>query len=126
MPTYCYRCSVCDRPDEAFRHVADRHDGPPCCGKRMTIEIRPAYVQCDLPGYQSPVSGQWIEGRAARRDDLARTQSRPWEGLAAEREQASRNEQHREAKADAKIDAAARRAYSELSPAKRRILEQGT
>lgn len=27
----------------------------------------------DIPGYVSPVNGQWIDGRRARREDLART-----------------------------------------------------
>lgn len=31
------------------------------------------YVRGDLPSYVSPVSGKVIEGRAARREDLART-----------------------------------------------------
>ena len=30
------------------------------------------YVRGDLPAYQSPVTGEWIEGRAARRNDLAK------------------------------------------------------
>lgn len=30
------------------------------------------FLQPDLPGYQSPVTGAWIEGRAARREDLRR------------------------------------------------------
>lgn len=30
-------------------------------------------VWSDLPGYQSVASGKWVEGRRARRDDLART-----------------------------------------------------
>lgn len=30
------------------------------------------YVRSDLPAYQSPVTGKVIEGRAARREDLAR------------------------------------------------------
>lgn len=35
-----------------------------------------SYVWSDLPAYRSPVTGAWIEGRAARREDLARTNSR--------------------------------------------------
>jgi len=31
------------------------------------------YVRGDIPAYRSPVTGQIIEGRAARRDDLARS-----------------------------------------------------
>lgn len=30
-------------------------------------------ILSDLPGYMSVASGKWVEGRAARRDDLART-----------------------------------------------------
>lgn len=29
-----------------------------------------AYVWRDLPGYESPVTGKWIHGRSARREDL--------------------------------------------------------
>lgn len=29
-------------------------------------------VRSDTPGYRSPVTGDWIEGAAARRDDLKR------------------------------------------------------
>ena len=34
--------------------------------------LRP-YVLSDLPPYYSVVSGKWVDGRRARRDDLART-----------------------------------------------------
>ena len=37
------------------------------------IDIPRPYIRADLPGYKSPVTGKWIEGRAARREDLART-----------------------------------------------------
>lgn len=30
------------------------------------------YVMSDLPGYRSPLGTGWIEGRAARREDLKR------------------------------------------------------
>lgn len=30
------------------------------------------YVMADLPGYKSPLGTGWIEGRRARREDLAR------------------------------------------------------
>ena len=38
----------------------------------VTASAAPA-IWSDLPGYRSPVNGQWIDGRAARRDDLKRT-----------------------------------------------------
>jgi hypothetical protein len=36
-------------------------------------------IQSDYPAYYSHASGKMIEGRAARRDDLARTGCRPFE-----------------------------------------------
>jgi len=50
--------------------------------KRSTIFDKPgtssghAAVVSDIPGYVSPASGKWIEGRAARKEDLKATGSR--------------------------------------------------
>jgi hypothetical protein len=60
-------------------------------------------VAGDLPGYESPVSGKWIEGRAARRDDLRRNNCRPYE--AGEKEGLSRRKLMDEARFDASIEA---------------------
>lgn len=61
------------------------------------VEVGAHYVQPtaptvfgDLPGYESPVSGKWIEGRKARREDLARTNCRPYEGLEQEKKEANK------------------------------------
>lgn len=123
MPVYAYFCPSCGHREDSFRTVAQRRNGPICCRKRMTIEISPAFVQADCPGYVSPVTGKWIDGKAARRDDLRRTGSRPWEGMEAEKAEAARQRKHNEQKADKKLDEAARRAYHALPPSKRRALE---
>lgn len=123
MPLYAYGCAACGNEDDAFRTVEQRHDGPFCCGERMRLEIRPSYVQGDLQGYVSPVNGKWVEGRTARRDDLARTHSRPWEGMENEKREADRQRKYSEDKSEKRLDEAARRAYHQLSPAKRRTLE---
>jgi hypothetical protein len=78
----------------------------------------------DFEGYVSPASGKWIEGRRARRDDLARTHCRPFEGLEAERKMAQQVERERQAKSDAAIERAAARAWNDLSTASRRVLEK--
>ena len=39
--------------------------------KRSNIGM--PYIRSDLPPYQSPITGKMIEGRAARREDLARS-----------------------------------------------------
>ena len=88
-------------------------------------EPRAPMVIPDLPGYQSPVTGLWVEGRKARREDLKRTGSRPWEGMASERREAERQRQYAEKQADSRLEGAVRRAYLGLSPEKRRILESG-
>lgn len=86
------------------------------------IISRPAVV-ADLPGYQSPTTGRWIEGRAARRDDLKRSNARPWEGFEQEKKEAQKRLAEREAKSDAKLEKVIRETYHALPPAKRRALE---
>ena len=54
----------------------------------------------DLPGYQSPVTGKWVDGKRARREDLKRTGSRPYEGRKIE-EQIVKSRQESE---DRKLD----------------------
>ncbi len=124
MPVYAYGCEVCDGQEDAFRLVDDRHNGPICCRRQMKLEIRPSYVQADVPGYVSPATGKWIDGKKARRDDLKRSGSRPWEGKEAEKAEADRQRKYAEQRQDKKLDEAARRAYHQLPPSKRRILEQ--
>lgn len=58
----------------------------------------------DLPGYQSPVTGLWVEGKRARRDDLKRTNSRPYEGRAVEMRMANQYRKEQEAKLDKQIE----------------------
>jgi hypothetical protein len=97
------------------------------------VEVSTEYQQAqaapmvvpDLPGYQSPVTGLWVEGRKARREDLARTGCRAWEGKAQEVKEATRQREYVEQKRDVKLDAAVRTAFHQLSPQQRRALERG-
>lgn len=77
----------------------------------------------DLPGYVSPVTGLWVEGRKARRDDMARTGSRPWEGFAQEHKESERQRAYTEQRQDQRLEVATRAAYHQMPPDKRRILE---
>lgn len=86
---------------------------------------RTHFVQPDLPGYQSPVTGLWVDGRKQRREDLKRTGSRPWEGREQEQKEADRRRAYAEQANDRRLDESARRAYYQLDPAKRRALERG-
>ncbi len=46
-------------------------DGNPA--PNLSDGIHTPQIISDLPGYKSVASGKWVEGRSARRDDLART-----------------------------------------------------
>src|SRR5882757_5802048 len=91
------------------------------------IEVMPRraqalhFIQADLPGYESPASGKWIEGRKARREDMKRTGSRPWEGLAQERQEAARHTARREASLDQLAEKMAYRAWDQAPERVRKV-----
>lgn len=78
----------------------------------------------DLPGYVSPVTGLWVEGRVQRREDLKRTGSRPWEGLEQEKKESARDKKYHEQRIDASLTKAASEAFYQLPPSKREILRR--
>jgi hypothetical protein len=120
MPFYSYHCKRCDKVQDAYRHVSQRHDSPACCDEAMAICIVAPAVQPDVPGYESPVSGKWIEGKSARREDLRRSNCRPYE--AGERDDARRSHVQEMKQQEAQTFESAARAYYSLSPDKRRMV----
>ncbi|HWT40957.1 MAG TPA: hypothetical protein VN081_06890 [Dongiaceae bacterium] len=77
----------------------------------------------DLPGYDSPVTGKWVEGRAARREDLRRNGCIPYDPEM--KKDAARTRAELERKADAKLEHAAARAFYQMPESKRRLLSRG-
>lgn len=75
--------------------------------------------------YISPASGKLITSRKERREDMARTNSRPWEGLNVEKQEANRRKQYEEQRNDARLHEAASRAFYQMDPRKRRELMKG-
>lgn len=79
MPLYEFGCTnghIFDR----FLPLARYAEAQTCeCGAASTKRLTAPLVVADLPGYQSPVDGRWIEGRRARREDLARNNCVPYE-----------------------------------------------
>lgn len=100
------------RDGEPFEVTPDYQPEP-----RADIHILP-----DLPGYQSPTTGLWVEGRAQRREDLKRSGCRPWEGLEQEKKEAAQKRQYVEQHLENKLHENVMRSYHELPPEKRRIL----
>lgn len=87
--------------------------------------VRPAeghFIIGEIEAYQSPVDGRVIDSRAKRRNDLARSGCRPWEGMAAEKKEAARVQAENRAAADARINEGVARAYYQMDPRKREIL----
>lgn len=75
----------------------------------------------DLPGYNSPVTGQWVEGRKQRREDLRRTNSRPYEGREQEQREAAKVAAEKERKLDQLAEKMAYRAWDAAPERVRRV-----
>lgn len=125
MPQYAYHCKRCDKMDSAYRTVSERHNGPTCCDEQMTMVIVPPAVIADLPGYKSPVTGKWVEGRASRREDLRRAGCRPYENREAETKEWQRQQAYEEKKLDAIRHEIVARQFYALPEARRRVLIRG-
>jgi hypothetical protein len=79
------------------------------------------FIQPDLPGYESPIDGAWVEGRRARRNDLARSGCRPYEGREQEQKEANKIQAAREAQMDQLAEKMAHRAWAEAPERVRRV-----
>ncbi len=75
-----------------------------------------------MPSYQSPVTGKWIDTPAQRRDDLARSGSRPWEGMEREKKEAARRKRDSEREMDCVAEKIAVESWQQLPEAHRRAL----
>jgi hypothetical protein len=79
------------------------------------------FIHDDLPGYESPIDGHWVEGRRARREDLKRNQCRPYEGREQEAKEAAKIQAARERKLDVLAERMAHRAWAEAPERIRRV-----
>lgn len=60
MPTYVWRNG----------DLVNKDTGEPMVIYDPLWEPESPYIVFDTPGYVSPVSGKWVDGRSARREDL--------------------------------------------------------
>lgn len=77
MPLHDLRCPNGHTFEEFVR--LDALPKCPCGASVEIVHLQPAMVHGDYPGYRSPVTGEWIEGRRQRREDLARHNCVPYE-----------------------------------------------
>lgn len=75
-----------------------------------------------MPSYQSPVTGKWIDTPSQRRDDFARNNARPWEGMSEERKEADRRKAYQEQKADQALERTIEQSLRELPSEKKMAL----
>jgi len=76
----------------------------------------------DLPAYESPVDGRVVDGRKQRRNDLARTHSRPYEGREQEVKEANKVRAEQERKTDQLAERMARVAWADAPDRVRKML----
>ena len=129
MPVYEVECEKCGAADEYVSSIEERNNVPACkeCDGVNKRVISPTMGRVMFPAaggqeYLSPVNGRPITTQRARRDDLARTHSRQWEGLEQEIKEDKRQLAYKEAASDKKLEESARKAYAGLSPEKKRVL----
>src|SRR5258708_17940766 len=123
MPIYAYSCLGCGQRFDRYLPMAlcsslVIHD---CAGVGQKIFL-PPMVRGDLPGYESPIDGRWIEGRRARLEDLKRSGCRPYE--TGEKEYHERARAQENARLDAAIDQSVEREFTALPTRKKELLEQ--
>jgi putative FmdB family regulatory protein len=131
MPLYSFECAACGHFDRVFRKVDERNIAPSCTccemagrGERAMQRIVEApAVQTDLPGYQSPIDGKWVEGRRARTEDLKRSNCRPWEGMDTERKEAIKRAEEADRKFETQIERGIAETFNNMSAEKQRALE---
>lgn len=74
MPLYSYECEKCGNVFDAFRRYEERDAAPEHCdGQAVRRIFTPPMIAPDYPGYESPATGKWVEGRRAHAEDLARS-----------------------------------------------------
>lgn len=79
MPLYTSKCSAGHKED-FWAKIDARDIARQCaCGLPSLRVLAAPALRPEIPSYQSPIDGRWIDSRAARREDLARSGSMEWD-----------------------------------------------
>jgi predicted nucleic acid-binding Zn ribbon protein len=123
MPTYQSVCMQCGKYHEYIRRCAQSDDSPECCGVKTEKRILSApMARMDIQpwdAFESPASGKVITSYAQRREDMARTGCRDWEGKDSEMKYATQQAQHHEQQQDQALESTVRQVWASLSPEKK-------
>lgn len=75
----------------------------------------------DLPPYDSPIDGRMVDGRRQRREDLKRSNCRPYEGREQEGKEAAKVREANERALDQLAEKIAHRAWAEAPERVRKV-----
>jgi len=117
MPIYAYKC-MNGHEFEKFLKMADSDEEQFCeCGRPGHKQVTAARVVADYAGYECPISGAWIEGRAAHRENLAKHGCRVFEP--GEREATAKYAAKLDADMDVEVEATVDEFLSKLDTKQR-------
>lgn len=124
MPLYTYRCPNCGKQTDMFLKMSEsdapqlwKHDCISPVPTYLEKVITAARVVTDYPGYECPITGNWIEGRVAHRENLARHNCRVFE--TGEMENTRRMQEKLDKDMERQVDATVDQFIAELPSAKR-------
>ncbi len=124
MPLYTYKCPLCNRTKDVLLKLADsdqeqycHHEDHNAIPVNMLKQITAARIVTDYPGYECPITGSWIEGRAAHRENLAKHGCRVFEP--GEMENTRRMRENLDKDMERQVDATVDQFIAELPSAKR-------
>lgn len=74
MPLHDYECRSCLHTEERFVKLQDLNLSQFCphCFSAMQRLMPAPRIQCDYSGYQCPITGKWIDGKKAHKENLAK------------------------------------------------------
>lgn len=121
MPLYEYACA-CGTKFDRILPLADYAvpQSCPVCNAVAVKQLSAPMVRGDLPGYQCPITGDWVEGRRAHEKNLAKHGCRVLES--GEVEQAKRASAHADESLSERIAETAVSVVENMPAAKREQL----
>lgn len=123
MPLYLYECRDCKEQTDVVHPISEMTSQRFCaCGGELFRVICATNIQMDYPGYHCPVSGKWIEGRAAHKANLDKHGCRVLE--AGERELMQKRRAESEKAFDRTIEETAAKLVHNLPPEKKQQLKR--
>lgn len=127
MPLYSYKCTECGEVIDRIVKLADynlqqyhTHVIPgELVEAKFPMEkiVTAARVVADYPGYECPITGAWVEGRAAHRENLARHGCRVFES--GEMENTKRHQEKLDKELESQVEATVGQFIAELPSAKK-------